>query len=146
MGWADCGTDSEGRPIGYAFEATCDHPECDAKIDRGLSYACGGMHGEVSVSNGQGGDFVPTCEKYFCEKHLIPVEADFGGHVTTHGVCMACYMDIEHYLGIDDEAQVIGLSVPQSGGRELPEASAVGEGNSPPEGRTLGHHRSGPEQ
>jgi len=41
MGWANCGTDSNGRPIGYAHEATCDHPECNAAIHRGLSYACG---------------------------------------------------------------------------------------------------------
>ena len=59
MGWGNCGTDSQGRPIGYVFEATCDHPGCDAKIDRGLSYACGDMHGETEVS----------CEKYFCDKH-----------------------------------------------------------------------------
>jgi hypothetical protein len=59
MGWADCGTDSQGRPIGYAFEATCDQPGCDEAIDRGLSYVCGTMHGEDEFS----------CEKYYCEKH-----------------------------------------------------------------------------
>lgn len=60
MGWGNCGKDSKGRPIGYVFEATCDNPGCTEKIDRGLSYACGGMHGE----NG-GYD----CEGYFCPKH-----------------------------------------------------------------------------
>lgn len=59
MGWADCGTDSKGRPIGYAFEAKCDHPGCNEEIDRGLSYACGDMHGQTEVG----------CEGYFCEKH-----------------------------------------------------------------------------
>ena len=59
MSWANCGTDSKGRPIGYAHRATCDHPGCDTEIDRGLSYACGGMHGESEVS----------CEGYFCEEH-----------------------------------------------------------------------------
>ena len=59
MGWADCGTDSKGKPIGYAHSATCDHPGCDAKIDRGLAFACGGMHGEDEYS----------CEGYFCHKH-----------------------------------------------------------------------------
>lgn len=58
MGWANCGEDSKGRPIGYAVAATCDHPGCEAKIDRGLAYACGGMHGEED-----------GCEGYFCEKH-----------------------------------------------------------------------------
>ncbi len=60
MGWGNCGTDSRGRPIGYVFEATCDHPGCKAEIHRGLAYACGGMHGEDERG----------CEKYFCEEHL----------------------------------------------------------------------------
>lgn len=59
MGWANCGYDSQGRPIGYAHEANCDHPECEERIDRGLSYVCGSMHGDDEVS----------CEKYFCRKH-----------------------------------------------------------------------------
>jgi len=66
MGWADCGTDSEGRPIGYAFPATCDHPGCDTKIDRGLSYACGNMHGNTNFG----------CEGYFCTEHLMMVDKD----------------------------------------------------------------------
>ena len=64
MGWADCGADSEGRPIGYGFAGKCDHDGCDADIDRGLSYACGGMHGA-----GEG-----YCEKYFCGEHLTLVD------------------------------------------------------------------------
>lgn len=60
MGWGDCGLDSKGRPIGYTHEAICDEPGCDVKIDRGLSYACGGMHGVNGVD----------CENYFCEDHL----------------------------------------------------------------------------
>lgn len=59
MGWGNCGTDSNGRPIGYNFEATCDHPGCQEKIDRGLSYVCGNMHGHDEVG----------CEEYFCSKH-----------------------------------------------------------------------------
>ena len=30
MGWANCGVDSEGRPIGHAFEAECVGPVCVA--------------------------------------------------------------------------------------------------------------------
>jgi hypothetical protein len=64
MGWAHCGTDSDGREIGYSIQATCDHrwgaQKCRRKIDRGLAYACGGMHGEDEVS----------CEGYFCARHL----------------------------------------------------------------------------
>ncbi|UTU08060.1 hypothetical protein CcrC1_gp374 [Caulobacter phage C1] len=62
MGWADCGTDSQDRPIGYAHAATCDHPGCEAQIHRGLAYACGGMHGSSS-----------GCEGYFCADHLVYV-------------------------------------------------------------------------
>ncbi len=78
MGWGNCGTDSEDRPIGYNFEATCDHPGCDEEIDRGLAYVCGDMHGGDEYS----------CEKYFCEKHRsCGVETD-QGHLIM--VCAEC--------------------------------------------------------
>jgi hypothetical protein len=49
------------RDVGYGVPATCDHPECSAEIDRGLSYVCGGdMYG------GERG-----CGLHFCEKHLF---------------------------------------------------------------------------
>lgn len=77
MGWGDCGTDSKGRPIGYSHTATCDHPGCKTEIDRGLSYACGGMHGEDEV----------YCEGYFCPTHLVAfVESDG----KDYRVCAAC--------------------------------------------------------
>lgn len=88
MGWSDCGDDSQGRPIGYGVEATCDHPECDAQIDRGLSYACGGEHGEDS-------DY---CEKYFCSKHLMSIETKDGRCMS---VCAACEKLIEQ---MDEES------------------------------------------
>jgi len=59
MGWSDCGTDSQGRPIGYSHEGTCGHPGCEEKIERSLSYVCGDMHGEDEIS----------CERYFCDGH-----------------------------------------------------------------------------
>ena len=80
MGWANCGTDSQGRPIGYAFETTCDHPECNAKIDRGVSYACGGMHGEDEIS----------CEKYFCPKHLEIVVIKSSDECSIDGLKTVC--------------------------------------------------------
>lgn len=77
MGWSDCGTDSTGRPIGYAHAATCDHPGCGAKIDRGLSYVCGEMHGSDEYS----------CDKYFCEDH----KANYvGDEHTNTSVCDQC--------------------------------------------------------
>lgn len=65
MGWANCGTDKRGRPIGYAHVATCDFEGCDEVIDRGLAFACGGMHGEVDK-----GDAGAFCDGYFCHDHL----------------------------------------------------------------------------
>lgn len=93
MGWASCGTDSKGRSIGYGFDATCDHPGCDAKIDRGLSYACGGMHGD----GGHLGDF--GCEKYFCGDHRRCGEHDM--------LCYECLAEEEKYLA---DEQVVELA------------------------------------
>jgi len=76
MGWAYCGKDRDGREIGYAIEATCDHPGCKTKIDRGLSYACGGMHGED----------VNDCHKYFCPEHLFYMD----GVDVIHPICEEC--------------------------------------------------------
>ena len=60
MGWS-IGYDSRWkRDIGYGVPAKCDHPGCDAEIDRGLSYVCG--------SEPYGGDH--GCGLHFCGKHL----------------------------------------------------------------------------
>ncbi len=64
MGWANCGEDGEGRPIGYAVDATCDQEGCEEEIHRGLAYACGEMHGQNE----------DDCEGYFCYDHLIITE------------------------------------------------------------------------
>ncbi len=37
MGWSIGYDDNWKRDIGYGVRATCDHPACNAKIDRGLS-------------------------------------------------------------------------------------------------------------
>ena len=80
MGWADCGIDTGGRPIGYVFEATCDHPGCVKQIDRGLDFACGGMHGEDEYS----------CEKYFCWDHRQSLNVECISGTTGAFVCAAC--------------------------------------------------------
>lgn len=85
MGWGDCGTDIRGRPIGYLHEATCDEPGCKAVIDRGLGYACGGMHGAFDC----------YCEGYFCGNHLY-----FTGYCDEEGellaqICGRCLEEIE---------------------------------------------------
>ena len=61
MGWS-IGFDSNwNRDIGYGVPATCDHPKCSKRIDRGLSYVCG--------SEPYGGEF--GCGLFFCEEHFI---------------------------------------------------------------------------
>ena len=47
MGWS-YGENMDGKEIGYSVEASCEHPGCDKKIDRGLAYACGGDHGAAT--------------------------------------------------------------------------------------------------
>lgn len=93
MGWANCGEDSKGRPIGYAHSATCDHPGCNAEIDRGLSYACGNMHGEGGARQDDYG-----CEKYFCTAHLIHGECE-------DPLCPACdaEYDMDHPVSDEDK-------------------------------------------
>ena len=61
MGWS-LGYDSNWkRDIGYGVPAICDHPKCNAEIDRGLAYVCGGQP--------YGGE--KGCGLYFCGEHLI---------------------------------------------------------------------------
>lgn len=95
MSWGYCGIDSMGRPIGYLFASTCDHPGCSAEINRGLSYVCGMMHGEDEVS----------CEKYFCEAHKLNyIEAD--GYDNLVRICDACAkaaVDSGAYVEDEDE-------------------------------------------
>lgn len=60
MGWS-LGFDTKwNRDIGYGVPAICDFPDCNKKINRGLSYVCG--------SEPYGGDY--GCGLYFCSKHL----------------------------------------------------------------------------
>jgi hypothetical protein len=59
MSWAH-GFDSSGRAVGYAIEATCDEEGCDAEIDLGLAYRCGGA---AQLNGG------PGCGGYYCSAH-----------------------------------------------------------------------------
>jgi len=60
MGWQIGYDDNRERDIGYGVPAVCDHPGCNGKIDRGLSYVCGEPYG-----GGEG------CGLYFCYNHLV---------------------------------------------------------------------------
>lgn len=73
MSWA-IGFDYQWqRDIGYGVPAVCDRPGCNAVIDRGLSYVCGGEP--------YGGDV--GCGLYFCADHL----GWRGGHNQMCGRC-----------------------------------------------------------
>lgn len=61
MGWSIGFDFSWRRDIGYGVPATCDHPGCSAKIDRGLAYVCANQEP-------YGGD--EGCGLYFCHEHL----------------------------------------------------------------------------
>ena len=61
MGWSIGYDDRWQRDIGYGVPAWCDHPDCNERIDRGLSYVCGG-----EPYGGERG-----CGLYFCERHLL---------------------------------------------------------------------------
>lgn len=61
MSWAVGYDEKWKRDIGYGVPAVCDHPDCNAEIDRGLSYVCGG-----EPYGGEDG-----CGLYFCSEHLF---------------------------------------------------------------------------
>lgn len=60
MGWSIGYDQNWNRDIGYGVPAQCDHPDCTAGIDRGLSYVCGG-----APYGGEHG-----CGLHFCWAHL----------------------------------------------------------------------------
>lgn len=60
MGWSIGYDENWGRWIGYGVPAYCDHPKCNAKIDRGLAYVCCGQQ----PYGGERG-----CGLYFCYAH-----------------------------------------------------------------------------
>lgn len=74
MSWAIGYDSSWKRWVGYGVPAYCDHPKCDAEIDRGLSYVCGG-----EPYGGEHG-----CGLYFCDKHLAYYNE------SKHRVCAKC--------------------------------------------------------
>lgn len=60
MSWA-IGFDARwNRDIGYGVPAFCDHPDCNAEIDRGLAYVCC----DQEPYGGERG-----CGLYFCGAH-----------------------------------------------------------------------------
>jgi hypothetical protein len=64
---------------GYGVPATCEHPDCNKEIDRGIAFACGG---EPFSEHG--------CDRYFCYKHLIYHQFNMGGGRECVQVCERC--------------------------------------------------------
>lgn len=69
------------RDAGYGVPAVCDHPGCNERIDRGLSYICGGE--PASDSRG--------CNLYFCSEHLQHHFARQNGAIELVPLCARCY-------------------------------------------------------
>ena len=90
MGWK-AGI-SNGRPVGYGIDAVCDFPGCEKEIDRGLWYACAGMHGQQQYG----------CEKYFCEDHMSVAKKPTGEAFPLCFECMELYE-------MDDDGRILGL-------------------------------------
>lgn len=68
-----------GREVGYAVEAKCDWPGCDADIDRGQSFMCG------PIPSDEG------CKGFFCEEHR---GFTLSGPATT-SLCLKCLAEYE---------------------------------------------------
>jgi hypothetical protein len=86
MGWALGFVD--GRDVGYGVPAWCELPGCNKKIDRGISFSCGGIPG-----NEYG------CGLFFCEDHLryTPLDPEDTEHEgETVPVCDPCAYRLKH--------------------------------------------------
>ena len=60
MGWSIGYDEQHQRDIGYGVPAYCDHPGCNAEIDRGLGYIC---------ANEEPGGGDEGCGLFFCDEH-----------------------------------------------------------------------------
>ena len=76
MGWSHGIV--EGKRVGYGVRAKCEHPGCNARIDRGLAFKCGN-----DIGSGVG-----FCNRFFCSKHLYYLGRGFVQ------VCQSCANDV----------------------------------------------------
>lgn len=76
MGWAVGFDSNHDRDVGYGVPAVCDHPECNERINRGLSYVCGN-----DVYGGERG-----CGLFFCSEHR-----------SGDGLCECCEKGVDHF-------------------------------------------------
>lgn len=73
MSWTIGYDEALDRDVGHLVTAYCDHPGCNAVINRGLAFTCGGEF--------MGGDH--GCGLHFCPEHLTYGDGD-------HRVCERC--------------------------------------------------------
>ena len=78
MGWSIGYDERWQRDIGYGVPAVCDHPECNAQIDRGLAYVCC----DEQPHGGEG------CGLFFCDEHRS--FASSGGVLIQPAKCDRC--------------------------------------------------------
>jgi hypothetical protein len=84
------------RDCGYGVPCLCDHPECEKKIDRGLSYLCGESPGDEQFG----------CGLYFCESHLVGMRKPRGLDRSIW-LCGRCYRYLTPYDPKPDIAEWI---------------------------------------
>jgi hypothetical protein len=90
----------QGKEVGYSVNATCEHEGCNEEIDRGLSYACGGMAGEDEYS----------CNGFFCEEHLINfVETDSGDSIMVCDNCAKILLDSGEWYEDEEEGCIMTI-------------------------------------
>lgn len=100
MGWSLGYDEQWKRDIGYGVPATCDHPGCNEKIDRGISHLCG--------FGGDGGD--EGCGLHFCGEHLAMrfVDPDVDEDEPCRGqLCEACAAEQPSYTPKPDHPEWI---------------------------------------
>lgn len=78
-----------GREVGYDVADTCPIEGCGKEIDRGLSYACGGLDGMY----GDG----PGCGLHFCSAHLLMTTAE----QSAGQLCPSCSKVIDDTAHLD---------------------------------------------
>jgi hypothetical protein len=90
MGWSIGYDDDLQRDIGYGVPATCDHPDCQAEIDRGIAYVCGS-----EIYGGEHG-----CGLHFCDTHRYYIKTPDGAA----SVCRRCRAGKAHFPVKPDRA------------------------------------------
>ncbi len=78
MYWAIGYDEHWNRDVGFDVPGTCDHPDCNNAINRGMDHVCG--------SEPYGGD--ANCGLYFCKDHLELKKIDVNEEPVA--VCAQC--------------------------------------------------------